>query len=154
MAEGHGGYRRPSNPAPVSGPGKHSRRTDGRPEVHDLPNSKYGEAQDFREIQSGAPMGNPSTSAAAAASGAAAPAAPPIPLGAASTMPGQPVTAGADAGIGPGMDALGLNMPSSEKEDLAQRYGPYLPLLVRKSEDPMSSQEFRDQVRYLVSVIG
>lgn len=152
MADGHGGYRRPSNPAPVSGPGRHSRRTDGRPEVRDLPNAKYGEAQDFREIQSGAPMGNPSTSAAAVQG--SAPVAMPTPLGAPTTMPGQPVTSGADAGPGAGMDALGLNMPTSEKEDLAKRYGKYLPLLIRRAEDPMSSQEFRDQVRYLISVIG
>lgn len=154
MADGHGGYRRPSNPAPVSGPGKHSRRTDGRPNQMDLPDARYGEAQDFREIQGGAPMGGGPSSAVPLSAAGAAPVAPPTPLNAPSTMPGQPVTAGADAGPGPGLGALGLNMPTSEKEDLAKRYGPYLPLLIRKAEDPMSSQEFRDQVRYLISVIG
>ena len=29
MANGRGGYRQPSNPAPVSGPGALSKRTDG-----------------------------------------------------------------------------------------------------------------------------
>ena len=29
MAEAHGGYRQPSSPAPVSGPGALSKRTDG-----------------------------------------------------------------------------------------------------------------------------
>ena len=31
MAEQHGGKRTPRNPAPVSGPGRLSRRTDGGP---------------------------------------------------------------------------------------------------------------------------
>ena len=42
MADGHGGYRRPTNPSPVSGPGALSRRTDGQQPTQDLPNAKYG----------------------------------------------------------------------------------------------------------------
>jgi hypothetical protein len=63
MAE-HGGYRRPTNPAPVSGPGAHSRRTDGQPMV-DLPDAQYGENAAFQEAQAGAKISNSGVQAAA-----------------------------------------------------------------------------------------
>ena len=151
MANGHGGYRQPSNPAPVSGPGKLSQRTDGRPNVTDLPNAEYGANQEFRAIQSGAPMG-PGPGAASSVPGPQA-ATPPTPLGAPTQNPGQPVTAGADAGPGPGFSALGIQNMSTEVQDLRKRYGPILPLLIRKADDPRSSDQFREQVRYLLSVI-
>lgn len=149
MAEGHGGYRRPSNPAPVSGPGKHSRRTDGRPQQMDLPNAKYGEAQDFEQIQQGASMANPS------APGAFAAPAPTMPTGLMepSQNPDEPITAGATVGPGPGAEALGLPNSRDEKADLIARYGRYLPMLIRKADDPSSSQEYREQVRYLIAKI-
>jgi hypothetical protein len=58
-----GGYRKPANPAPVSGPGKLSRRTDGGP-VQGMKemaaNGVYGERKALAEMQSSAPMqGNP-----------------------------------------------------------------------------------------------
>lgn len=116
MADGranNGGYRAPANPAPVSGPGALSKRTDGGPGARQaaskLPNAKYGEQKDFQEIQSGAPMekggapvgtlGEPATPT---------PSAPPPPLDAPSQRPGEVVTSGADAGAGLGSDALGL----------------------------------------------
>lgn len=48
-----GGYQRPSNPAPVSGPGAMSKRTDGGPvqKLRDLPDAQYGEAATFRDLQ-------------------------------------------------------------------------------------------------------
>lgn len=148
---GHGGYRAPSTPAAVSGPGKYSRRTDGGP-VMDLPNARYGEAADFQEIQSGAQLGG-------SPGGASAPPAQPVPmpvgLGEPSQYPDQPVTAGASAGPGAGPESLGLPpLSSDERADLIRRYGKYVPLLVRRMEDPTSSQDYRDKVRYLLSVIG
>lgn len=157
MANGHGGYRQPSKPAAVSGPGAHSARTDGRPKQVALDNAKYGEAKQFEEIQRGAALSGPTqfnSSSTPSAGGATPPPQMPTPLGAPSTMPGQPVTAGADAGAGPGMGALGLPDNSDEAKDLARRFGPLLPYLIRKADDPTSSQDFRDQVRYLVSRIG
>lgn len=150
MPNGHGGYRRPSNPAPVSGPGAHSRRTDGAPTMT-LPDAKYGEAAAFSQIQSGAQMGSPS----APAPTSPAPALPqPTPLSAPTAHPGMPVTAGADAGAGPGSSVLGLPDQSATADDLRRRYGPVLPLLIRKADDPRTSQAFRDQVRYVISMIG
>lgn len=150
MADGHGGYRRPSNPAPVSGPGKLSKRTDGGP-IRDLPNAEYGANQEFTDLQRAAPV--------AASGGITAPSGQPAEmptgLGADTQFPGQPVTAGAAAGAGPGMEALGLPPgPVDEVADLRHRYGAWLPVLIRKADHPSSSQEFRDQVRYLVSKIG
>lgn len=145
MAE-HGGYRRPSNPAAVSGPGAHSQRTDGRPQQMDLPDAKYGEAAQFRDIQQGAAMGAPSTPSG----GAPAPMQAPTSLADPSQSPDQPVTAGADAGAGPGSDALVL--PSQEfSADIKRRLGPMLPFLIRKADDPNASQEMRDQVRFLIA---
>ena len=147
MANGHGGYRAPANPAPVSGPGAHSARTDGGPAQMDLPNAKYGEAQNFREIQQGASLSGPSGAPAGASQGMPMP----TPLGAPSSMPGQPVTSGADAGAGPDSGALGLPGQSTFTDDVRKRLGPLLPWLIRKADDPHSSQEFRDQVRFLIA---
>lgn len=150
MAE-WGGYRKPATPAPVSGPGRHSQRTDGRPQMMDLPNAKYGEAQNFEQIQQGAPLSAPAGSPGGPAP---TPAAPPTGLGAPTEMPDQPVTAGAAAGPGPGVDALGLPDTSDEAADLARRYGELLPYFIRRADSPYASQEFKNQVRWLVSKIG
>jgi hypothetical protein len=59
---GHGGYRRPANPAPVSGPGQHSRRTDGKqPVMQGAGNGDYGDEQAMQQIQGGAAMGQAAT---------------------------------------------------------------------------------------------
>lgn len=98
MANGHGGYRKPNNPAPVSGPGSLSRRTDGGPQqvAADLPDAKYGEGGQFAEIQAGAPM--------AATPGAEdmAPVEPPTPLTEPTQRPNEPISWGASFGPGPG----------------------------------------------------
>lgn len=59
-----GGYRKPNNPAPVSGPGSLSRRTDGGPgskqAMQEIRTGKYGESKAIAEQQQAAPMaGNP-----------------------------------------------------------------------------------------------
>jgi hypothetical protein len=59
-----GGYRKPTNPAPVSGPGSLSQRTDGGPTqpakyISGLP---YGQGQETYDNQVAAPMaGNTSS---------------------------------------------------------------------------------------------
>lgn len=112
-----------------------------------LPDAKYGEAANFREIQQGAAMGAP---AQPTSGGGGMPVTPPTPLGAPSTDPNQPVTAGANAGAGPDMGSLGL--PSDTfSDDIKRRLGPLLPFLIRKADDPHASQELRDQVRFLIA---
>lgn len=131
MADGHGGYRQPANPAPVSGPGSLSKRTDGGPGAKSaavkLPNAGYGEQKDFQAIQQGAPIqkaaGNPGGGVRPPSS------APPPPLDAPSGRPDQPVTHGADSGPGLGMDSLGLFDPSQMAANDVQAMMKYLPTL-------------------------
>jgi hypothetical protein len=96
-----GGYRQPSNPAPVSGPGALSQRTDGgATEGMTQPQQRYsgmayGENKSINEQQAGAPMaGNPM----------------PIPeltsLDMPTTRPNEPITAGINYGEGPGVEAM------------------------------------------------
>lgn len=128
MADGHGGHRTPRKPAPVSGPGKFSKRTDGKPQPRaDLPNAGYGEQAAYQEAQAGAPMA--SASATPSPGGGSAPGAPaagppaaatPVevtPFGAESMRPDEPVTHGADAGEGPGLASLGLQDPAQRLSD-------------------------------------
>ena len=105
MAEQQGGYRRPSSPAPVSGPGALSRRTDGQGAKY-MAGGEYGEGQEMMDLQTSAPMSK-------------APAQPrmrqprsgrqvveegmrPTPLFAPTERPDEPITAGAPFGPGPG----------------------------------------------------
>ena len=85
---------------PVSAPGAFSTRTDMDPQpVMDIPASYYGEGQELREIQAGAPM-----------YGTPAPPRPPA-LFADTGRPDEPVTSGVDFGPGMGSDALTMSAP-------------------------------------------
>lgn len=103
-----GGYRKPANPAPVSGPGALSRRTDGGPTQAGRAISsggKYGERKALAEIQSSALMqGNPTpempTVNVSASPAQAQPAAPVTGLFAPTQRPGEPITAGMPFGEG------------------------------------------------------
>lgn len=107
-----GGYRKPNNPAPVSGPAQLSQRTDGGPgqAVRALPDAKYGENAAFVSQEQGAPLASsPETPSPPPPSGPppdqAAPAPGPPPLAgfnAPTDRPGEPVTAGSPLGPGPG----------------------------------------------------
>ena len=106
MANGHGGMRTPANPAPVSGPGALSQRTDGQPARY-ASGMPYGDGQDFYDIQTSAPMASTDNVAAGKrvarrSSQGVAGAAPVTPLFAPTERPGEPVTAGAAMGPGPG----------------------------------------------------
>lgn len=141
-----GGYQKPSNPAPVSGPGALSQRTDGGPgqPIRELPNADYGEAKTFREAQQNAPLassGAPSPSGAAPG-GQGGPQA--IGFDADTMNPGEPVTAGADAGEGPGMEALGL---TPERSADMEKLRAALPFLEWKANQPGSSWAARNLVR-------
>lgn len=115
MSEGHGGYRKPSEPAPASGPGRLSRRTDGGPgaKVSTMTGLPYGDAQAYQQQQSSAamntatPIPTPSQSSIAGAAEAAAPG-PDFARG--SDMPAQPITNGVNTG--PGMGATALTLPT------------------------------------------
>ena len=112
-----GGYRKPNNPAPVSGPGSLSQRTDGGPSnpniqpaqnVTDLP---WGQGQEFYNTQV---SGNDAlrkieqTNTPATGFTESAPSQSIIPLNSPTQWKDTPVTDGVDAGEGRGMAALGL----------------------------------------------
>lgn len=120
-----GGYRRPSNPAPVSGPGALSRRTDGGPIQGPkvAPGGKYGERQQMQQMQQAAPMAasqrmpNPNPAVANAA--------PIVPLTAPTQRPDEPLTYGSPFGAGPGPEALGVPKQSAKVSDTLSKIVQY-----------------------------
>ena len=118
-----GGYQQPSKPAPVSAPGRLSRRTDGGPAqtTQKMTGLAYGENADFNEMQSAAPlratpgaaMQNPSQTLPAGG-GLSAPA----PLFSATQRPNEPVTAGAPFGPGAGPMRVNRNPAPSISDSL------------------------------------
>jgi len=89
----------PSNPAPVSGPGALSKRTDGGPTqaATYIPGLPYGQGQETYSNQVAAPLqGNPFAQEM------------PTPLFAPSTRPNEAVTSGINSGPGVGSDAIRL----------------------------------------------
>ena len=156
MAGQHGGYRAPQNPAPVSGPGALSRRTDGGPgsnkqPIAKLPDAAYGEQQEFGSIQQGAPIGRSAAPAQSAPSPAPSGPLPP-PLDAPTSRPDEPVTAGVDAGAGPGSEIMGFFDPASmTAEDVRymKAFQPTLQYIV--DSNPRSNNSLRALVRFLRS---
>jgi hypothetical protein len=152
-SSGQGGYQAPNNPAPVSGPGALSQRTD-QP-IRQLGNAKYGEQKNFQQIQQGAPMAGgpgiptgPSPSAFASAAGGGAASAV-TPFSAPTQRSGEPVTSGADRGPGPGSDSLSLT-PSTNKQDFTA-LRPALPMLQFLANLPGAHPGSQQFVRFLQS---
>lgn len=145
MANGHGGYRAPANPAPVSGPGAHSKRTDGKANQMALPDAAYGEGADFQEMQSGAQMGSGNAPSPGGQAMPTPQAPQVVPLTEGSTMADTPVTAGADYGAGPSSRVLGLGPAQQDVE----QYGKYLPFLLKLANDPNTSKSTRTAIRQL-----
>jgi hypothetical protein len=129
-----------------SGPGPFAKRTD-RQGAKRLPNAAYGEQKEFQEQQAGAPM---------AKSQGQRPAvndlmANVVPLNAPTRRPDEPVTAGVDAGPGPGREVLGLKSPTdAQLEDLA-RISKYMPMMMQYADSPQSSGTMKAFVKYLRS---
>ena len=154
MAEQHGGKRTPRNPAPVSGPGKLSRRTDGGPaQVNaQMTGMGYGENKDFMQIQEGASM-----AAAPRSKGPSkAPQGGPMgamggsnPLFSKTQRPDEPVTAGAN--FGPGAGAAKNTTDNVDGIANADRniLRPYLPELMRMVSGGDTPEGFNRFVRHL-----
>lgn len=122
MAEQQGGYRRPSNPAPVSGPGALSQRTDGQGAKY-MAGGQYGEGQEMMDLQTSAPMSKapaqprmrqPRSGRQVVEEGMS-----PTPLFAPTERPDEPITAGAPFGPGPG-PAASAPAPTSFASTLAK----------------------------------
>lgn len=111
-----GGYRQPSNPAPVSGPGKLARRTDGGPaQKLMVPNGlDYGDRAGLLDQERTAPMSQADNTPSVHAT---PPQGQPMqqpgnapqmvtPFGAPTERPNEPVTHGVDIGAGGGPEAM------------------------------------------------
>ena len=97
-----GGYRQPSNPAPVSGPGALSARTDGgagssKQPIRRIPGQEYGKGQQLVRQQQAAPL--PDAQGLSMPSQAGMPAQRPNVFGP-TDRPSEPVTEGVPVGDG------------------------------------------------------
>jgi hypothetical protein len=125
-----------------SGPGKFSKRTD-RQGAKQLPNAAYGEQKQFQAEQAGAPMAKTPN-----------PMADVVPLTAPTRRPDEPVTAGVDAGPGPGSEILGLKTPTDVTLEDLTKLSQYMPLMMQYADSPQSSGTMKAFVKYLRSQTG
>lgn len=152
MANGHGGSRVPSNPAPVSGPGALSKRTDGQG-VKYMSGGQYGEGQEMVELQSSAPMSKTQSGSAQPRmrqqpGGSAAMQQNVTALFAPTERPDEPITAGAPFGPGPGPAQPGPTSLANRKPAVVK----YLPYLEEATRWPDAPESFKAFVRYLQGV--
>lgn len=146
-----GGYQAPSRPAPVSGPGALSKRTDGGAgqAQRKLSNPQYGEQQDFAQIQTGARMASqPDAGARTQQQVRSLPQV--TPFGAPTQRPAEPVTTGSPSGPGGGPESIGVStsFPEQNKID-ARDIAQYLPSLIRQANQPGTPPSFVRFVKYL-----
>ena len=106
MAENRGGYQQPTNPAPVSGPGSLSQRTDGgategmTQPVQEYTGLPYGVNKSVNDSQGASSMaGDPFKS-------------PLLDLMAPTQRPNDPITAGISGGPGGGTELM-RGMPNT-----------------------------------------
>lgn len=134
----------------VSGPGSMSRRTDMASLNPD--SAPYGEQAEVAALQAAAP-GGPQPGPAQGGGGGGAPMANPLDAIVGLGEPGQanlPVTAGADAGMGVGPNAMG--MPFQQNPDDARQIDPaLLNILVHQSMQSDATPSFRRWVRQVIA---
>jgi hypothetical protein len=145
-----------NNPMNVNARGGNGQSGNATQAAKYVPGLPYGEGQALMQAQQSAPLaaapsieqsGMPSGLASAAASQ------PLTPLSAQSARPGEPVTAGAEMGAGPGMEALGLPNPAAMMNEDFQKLARFLPLLEAEAQSPEVSNTFRLAVRYIKSQV-
>jgi hypothetical protein len=157
MAEpGWGGKRTPRRPAPVSGPGQLSQRTDGGPQQvqANMSGMDYGDNQAMENLQSSAPMsasrsaGSPRARAREAGSAAQQA----TQLFSPTQRPDEPLTAGAPFGPGDGPPVQPGRMTVNQQD--AQMLSKYLPGLMEMAQAPDTPDGFRRFVRHLRNMQG
>jgi hypothetical protein len=143
-----GGYRKPGKPAPVSGPGALSRRTDGRV----AEGFAYGMNKQINEQAASAPMAKaPQPRPASASSMMSASPLPPLTSITAESDPNDPITNGVP--IGPGANSIpGLSSGPVEDPDI-NMIRDYYPMLEFWASQPGTSQATKDYVQYLRTII-
>lgn len=132
----------PGNPT-VSGPGAYSQRTDRQP-VAALTDAAYGEQATYRQDQQGAPMARAATPDSSGPPTSPVDLSGVVPMGAPTQRPGEPVTAGAAAGAGPGVEALGLG---GDSDPGWQYLVDSLPALELMANQPNAGRAMRQFVR-------
>ena len=154
-----GGYQKPGSPAPVSGAGALSARTDGGPAdkqvIRNLTNVPYGEGQEFQSIEQSEPMEaapQPSMSAAPIREAAQqAPQGAPLQDFTTDSQTSHPVTAGIDIGPGPGSSAMPAAFAPGERmlqsNPLVIKY---LPDLIAASRTPNAPDSYREFINFIV----
>jgi hypothetical protein len=156
---GKGGYQRPANPAPVSGPGALSRRTDGnaasKQPIRTPTGGSYGSAKELADLQRTEPLAQTpegqtgQASPAGLLQGLSLPQTVGFDQG--TQEPDTPVTAGAALGAGPGTEALGItDQEDSDLRALTQ----YLPVFEAMANTRGSSKAARNLVRQLKAYAG
>lgn len=150
-----GGRRTPRNPAPASGPGQLSRRTDGGPQqvLSDVSGMAYGENQAMEEIQSAAPLAaSGQVSARASRSGGSQSRVTATPLMSPTQRSDEPVTAGSRVGPGDGPSILPNAMQQAAAD--AAIIAKYLPDLMSIAQQPDTPTGFKRFVRYVRNMQG
>jgi hypothetical protein len=135
-----GGYRKPGKPAPVSGPGKLSQRTDGRV----AEGFAYGMNKQINEQAASAPMAKaPRPTPGAQPINVAPPQTPVTPLTSATMNPDESVMAGINMGAGPGSEALMLPSNQENSAEFNNSIASYYPVLSYVASRPDTSPETR-----------
>jgi hypothetical protein len=144
-----GGYRKPGTPAPVSGPGALSRRTDGRV----AEGFAYGMNKQINEQAASAPMAKaPQPRPASASKMMSASPLPGItPITAETMDPNDPITNGVP--VGPGANSIpGMSSGPTEDPDI-NMIRDYYPILEFWASQPGTSRATKDYVQYLRTII-
>lgn len=144
-----GGYRKPGTPAPVSGPGALSKRTDGRV----AEGFAYGMNKQINEQAAGAPMAKAMTAAAARPMNVAPQLPAVTPITAETERPEEPITAGVDFGPGPGSESLALPNRSDSEAEFNKSIASYYPVLSYIASRPNTSPETRRTLAILMNGI-
>lgn len=133
------------NPAAVPMPGPMSNRSDLPPKqgAKQLPNAAYGEQKQFQADQNAAPMAK-----------ATNPLQNIVPLNAETRRPNEFVTAGVDAGPGPGREILGLSSNVDNQIKDLTMMAKYMPLMQAYADSDQSSGTMKAFIRYLRSQTG
>jgi len=144
-----GGYRKPGTPAPVSGPGALSKRTDGRV----AEGFAYGMNKQINEQAAGAPMAKAASPMAARPMGVTPQLPPVTPITAETERPNELVTSGVDGTPGPGSEALMLPNRSDSEMEFKKSIESYYPVLNFVASRSNTSPETRRALSALMNGI-
>ena len=144
-----GGYRKPGTPAPVSGPGALSKRTDGRV----AEGFAYGMNKQINEQASAAPMAKAASPMAARPMNVAPQLPAVTPITAETERPDELVTSGVDGTPGPGSEALILPDRSDSEAEFNKSITSYYPVLNYIASRPNTSPETRRALAILMNEV-